>query len=305
MNAFGGKQGKATTGPLDPASLLQQSRALARAEVGHAQESKMPLAHLVPNPDQPRKHFDPDSLQELAASIREKGVLQPLMVRPISDHRFEIVFGERRYRAAQIAGLTEVPVIVRPMTTQERDVVSAVENLQRKDLSKFEEADSKLRLIATTLQTEAQDVPDLLKACRARPNEYASEIAALESLFAQLGREQWKSFVTNKLPVLNLPEPLLSSVRRGALDYTKAVLIARAPQEQHATLLSRALNEEWSQDQVQQAVRALKPKPATHETALRNIRQKLSVQRVNKLDQDKQDRLQGLLRELDSLLSTV
>lgn len=104
---------------------------------------KLPLSSLVPNPQQPRRHFADQQLEELAASIKTQGVLQPILVRPLSGttpQRYEIVAGERRWRASTMAGLQEVPVTVRELNDQEALVIALVENLQREDLNPLEEA---------------------------------------------------------------------------------------------------------------------------------------------------------------------
>ena len=100
---------------------------------------RLPLASIRPNPRQPRKRFAEESLKELADSIREKGLLQPLLVRPQGDG-YELVAGERRYRAALMAGLQEVPAVVKDLTDREALELALVENLQREDLSPVEEA---------------------------------------------------------------------------------------------------------------------------------------------------------------------
>src|SRR5690554_3325114 len=102
----------------------------------------VPIERLVPNPDQPRRHFAPEALEELAASIREKGVIQPLIARRISGtpETYQIVAGERRWRAAQMARRHEVPVLVREFTDTEVLEIAIIENIQRADLNAVEEA---------------------------------------------------------------------------------------------------------------------------------------------------------------------
>ena len=100
----------------------------------------VPVERLIPNPNQPRRDFQPEALQELAASLRAKGVIQPLIVRALPDGRFEIVAGERRWRAAQLAQLHELPVLVREFTDAEVIEVAIIENIQRAELNAIEEA---------------------------------------------------------------------------------------------------------------------------------------------------------------------
>ena len=105
----------------------------------NSQTNKAAIKDLIPNKDQPRTTFDEAALEELASSIRSKGVLQPLLVRP-KGKKYEIIAGERRYRAAQLAGLEEVPIIIREFSDQETLEIALIENLQREDLNPLEEA---------------------------------------------------------------------------------------------------------------------------------------------------------------------
>lgn len=107
----------------------------------------IPLSEIQPDPNQPRKHFNPEELQELADSIKEHGVLQPLLVIEKVNGGYELVAGERRFRASKLAGLATVPVIVKKMADQERLEVSLIENIQRADLNPIEEAFAYKRLI--------------------------------------------------------------------------------------------------------------------------------------------------------------
>ena len=118
-----------------------------KALIPQAEESRgdeirqIPVGSIQPNPYQPRREFDEEGLQELAGSIREKGVLQPITVRD-TDQGFELVAGERRWRAAQIAGLREIPALVRGLSDREVMEIALIENLQREDLNPIEEAEA-------------------------------------------------------------------------------------------------------------------------------------------------------------------
>ncbi len=101
---------------------------------------KLKLMDIEPNKEQPRKNFDEDSLSELAESISKYGVIQPLLVRPLTDGAYQLVAGERRWRAARIAGLTEVPVVIKELSDDEAMALALIENLQREDLNPIEEA---------------------------------------------------------------------------------------------------------------------------------------------------------------------
>lgn len=149
------------------------------------------IERLFPNPDQPRRDFSPDALADLAASIRQKGVIQPLIVRvhPSKDG-FEIVAGERRWRASQIAGLHEVPVLVRDFDDGEVIEVAIIENIQRADLNAYEEAMAYRQLMDKFGHTQ-------------------------EKLADGLGKS--RSHIANTLRLLNLPSDVLDLLRSGKL----------------------------------------------------------------------------------------
>lgn len=128
------------------------------------------LNDIEPNKNQPRQVFDDDALSELADSIREHGVLQPLIVRPLSDGSYQLVAGERRWRASRLAGLSEVPVIVRALTDSEVAVIALIENLQREDLNPIEEAEGISRLIDEYDFTQEQAAEKLGKSRSALTN---------------------------------------------------------------------------------------------------------------------------------------
>jgi ParB family chromosome partitioning protein len=149
-----------------------------------------PFVRVQPNPYQPRRHFNEEALEELTASIRANGILQPLVVRPMGDH-YEIVAGERRWRAAQQAGLAEVPVIVREFSNQEMLELSLIENLQREDLNAIEEAHAYRQLIDEFKLTQEQVAEKMGK----------SRVA-----------------VTNALRLLRLPQQVQEWIKEGRLS---------------------------------------------------------------------------------------
>ncbi|WP_161880835.1 ParB/RepB/Spo0J family partition protein [Deinococcus alpinitundrae] len=282
---------------------LQLSGAALPAEPGESGQQMMPLSTLMPNSRQPRRFFDPVSLQQLAESLKVQGVLQPLMVRPLDAGHYEIVYGERRWRAAQLAGLTEVPVLVRELSVAEAETISAVENLQREDLNRYDEVTYKLRLVAQLFEITPIEAVQLLKQLRAQPDSQPERITQIEHLFAQLGREQWRSFVTNGLPALRLPELIASAVQNGSLDYSKAVLLARAPQQHHKTLLRRVLDKNLTHAELREVLAKLEPVPGPGAAPLATIKRQLSARRLNALPADRRQRAEALLSELAELLN--
>lgn len=160
---------------------------------------KLSINEIEPNREQPRKTFEPESLSELSESIKEHGVLQPLLVRPMPDGSYRLVAGERRYRAARMAGLTEVPVTVREMTDEEESIFALIENLQREDLNAIEEAEGIKTLIDTFGLTQ-------------------------EEAAKRVGKS--RTAVTNTLRLLNLPEDILQLVKDSkiSMGHARALL---------------------------------------------------------------------------------
>ncbi|GAA5441183.1 ParB/RepB/Spo0J family partition protein [Deinococcus caeni] len=194
-------------------------------------------AQLRPAAFQPRQHFDPDTLTELADSIRKQGVLQPLLVRP-SGAEFEIIAGERRWRAAQQAGLTHVPVYVRDLTDEQATRAALLENLHREDLNQYEEAAATLRLVALTLGVDEDTARARMYAAARGTN--TEDRTVLEDLFAAASLGSWQSFTTNKLRILKYPDAIVQAMR-GGLHYSIAAVIASAPETHQAELLALAL----------------------------------------------------------------
>ena len=151
--------------------------------------TNLPIEHIIPNQDQPRKDFSPDELNSLASSISETGIIQPILVRQIND-LYEIVAGERRWRAAQIAKIHEVPVIIKELTDEEVVKISIIENIQRVDLNPFEEASSYNQLIRDFGYTQ-------------------------EKVATSLGKS--RSYIANSLRLLSLPESIIGFLKEGKL----------------------------------------------------------------------------------------
>lgn len=184
------------------------------------------VRQLTPTPHQPRTTFTEASLRELAESIRENGVLQPILVRT-TPSGLEIVAGERRWRAAQLAGLTTIPAYVRDLDDQQAAAASAVENLIREDLNPIEEVEAKRRIAALALGIPEDQVMTRLRRLLDKPEEDPDGVRELDTAFGRLGGEKWQSFLRNKGRILNLPEDVKEAVR-GGLDYRKALVIGGA-----------------------------------------------------------------------------
>ena len=191
------------------------------SEVATGELERVPLRLLCPCANQPRKHFADTALEELAASIRSQGVLQPLVVRPMAQtvpQKYEIIAGERRWRAAKLAGLSDVPVLIREMSDDDVLIVALVENLQREDLNPLEEA--------LALQQLRERLP-----------------LNQEELAAKLGKS--RSAVANALRLLQLPESMREALAEGTLTpgHGRAVL-AVSDETQREALFERILRDD-------------------------------------------------------------
>ncbi|WP_221090955.1 ParB/RepB/Spo0J family partition protein [Deinococcus aquaedulcis] len=257
------------------------------------------VGQLRPGTFQPRLHFSEQSLADLTASIQEQGVLQPLLVRPVGGG-YEIVAGERRWRAAQQAGLGEVPVLIRTLDDREARLAAAVENLQREDLNVMEEVRAKLQVAAVTLGvTEDAAVARMFALDRA-PDAEPELVSALDTAFSALGRESWRSFIRNRAALLNLPEDVQAAVRAG-LDYRKALVIGRAEVNERPGLIREALAGA-TVAQLRDRVRGQSPQaaPDLSQAVARQLRDRRALAR---LDDRRRAKVQKLLQQLQELLA--
>ena len=176
----------------------------AQYETGNsAGETKLKISEIVPNPNQPRTHFNETELNELSESIREHGVLQPLLVRK-HGAKYEIIAGERRYQASKLADLTEVPVIIKDVNDEEMLALALIENLQRSDLNPLEEAKGYRQLIDASGMTQ-------------------------DALSKAVSKS--RSAITNSLRLLDLPEPVQQMIFDGKLTAGHARAILAVPYE--------------------------------------------------------------------------
>jgi ParB family chromosome partitioning protein len=207
---------------------------------------------------QPRRYFDPQKMQQLVQSIQEHGILEPLLVRPLLNGQYELIAGERRFRAAQILGLDTVPIISKDVTDREAIQIALVENLQREDLNPVEETEAILELLSLSLDIEIGDITATLnQSANAKKrgleltDNVTRQLEAIESLLANVGRFNAESFRTNRLPLLNMPDDVLETLRQGKLEFTKARAIARIRDEaQRQELLEESIAQNLSLSQI-------------------------------------------------------
>lgn len=186
-------------------ALFDESRALyqeGEEDKNTARPREISIEMLEPGKYQPRRHFNREALEELSSSIRERGLVQPLLVRPVGDPeagRFEIIAGERRWRASQLAGLHTVPVVIRPMEDREALEIGLIENLQRQDLSPIEEARGYARLMEEFKHTQ-------------------------EAMSRVVGKS--RPHIANLLRLLNLPKDVQDHINEGRLSQGHGKVLA-------------------------------------------------------------------------------
>ena len=189
------------------------------------------LDQIVVDPDQPRQKFDPEAIEELAASIREHGVLQPIIITPYKNG-YQIVAGERRFRAAQIAGLDKIPALVRTLSNQHKLEISLIENLQRENLNVMETATAYQKL-------------------RTQFN------MSLEQIAAKVGNRSFTT-ISNTLRLLRLPDFVCEALANGKITEGQARPLINTDPEVLRSVLPRIIKEEWSARKIEQFVVNLK-----------------------------------------------
>ena len=199
---------------------------------------EVPIEFVQPNPNQPRRRFAAEALASLVDSVREHGILQPILVRRLADHenRYQIVAGERRWRAAQEAKLHQVPVMIRDVNDAELVEVALVENIQREDLTPIEEAEAYRRLIGEFGHTQ-------------------------ERLGQVVGKS--RSHIANSLRLLTLPDPVKAMVEDSALSagHARALLAAAEPEARAREVVAKGLNVRQTERLVQEPAKAKSAAP--------------------------------------------
>ena len=211
--------GRGLSALMADANLDKQPERNGARSSDRAADRLVPIEKLHPNPDQPRRDFSKEDLATLAASIREKGIIQPLIVRPVPNlpDEFQIVAGERRWRAAQLANLHEVPVLVRKLNDTEAIEIAIIENIQRADLNPVEEALAYRQLMDKFGHTQEKLAESLSKS---------------------------RSHIANLIRLLNLPEEVLGYLRNGKLSagHARALVPAEDPALLARQIISKGLS---------------------------------------------------------------
>lgn len=281
-----------------------------------ASNERVSLASISFSSKQPRRYFDPQKMDQLVQSVKAHGILENLLIRPLSgeENRYELVAGERRLRAAEIIGLEEVPVTIRQLTDEEALQIALVENLQREDLNPVEETEGIVHLLGMKLSVSRNEVISLLyrmqnDVARLTDNVILQPQAeVVKEVFAGLGLMGWESFVSNRLPLLRLPENILEAIRHGKIAYTKAQVVARVKDEElRKSLLEEAITRELTLAQIKDRISNLKA--ASHEEGhaspiKEQVKSVISLFQKSKIwdNPKKHKKLERLLLQMEALL---
>lgn len=220
--------GKGLSALLESASTDITSRTNDKAVLGNI--AMIQIDEIEANPFNPRTNFEVEALKELAASIKEHGIIQPITVRKVDIDKYQLISGERRFRASQLAGLEEIPAYIRLANDQAMLEMALVENIQREDLNSIEIALSYQRLIEECDLTQEQLSQKLSKS---------------------------RSSITNFLRLLKLPAPIQSAIRDGLISMGHArALVSAGDEARQLELLDAILQEGWSVRQIEQAIKS-------------------------------------------------
>ena len=196
---------------------------------------ELAVDHLQPGKYQPRTRMDQDALKELAESIKTQGVIQPILVRPVADGKYEIIAGERRWRAARMAGLQAVPVVIRNIPDNQALAVALIENIQRSDLNALEEARAYALLLEQFSYTQQQ-------------------------LADSIGKS--RSHIANTLRLMNLPEAVRAEIEQGRLTagHARALVATDSPAELAAKIIKLGLSVREAENLAREAASPRKPR---------------------------------------------
>ena len=226
----------------------------------------MPLVSVTLPAEELRYYINEEDVEKIVVTARKNGIIEPLLVRPIpGSDKYEVVAGAKRYRAAQRLKLVEVPVVIRQLGDEDALEIALIENFARSGLTDLEEADGVLRLLSKKLKTPVEDVPPLLHRIQNQLRERLTtnniigddEIQTVQGVLTCLGNIKLDSFISNRLPLLNLPDEILSALRKGKLESSKAKVIARVQDEGHRKeLLNMTIANDLSLSEIKGQIKA-------------------------------------------------
>jgi ParB family chromosome partitioning protein len=280
-------------------------------------KATMSLSLIVLPKEELRHYIDPEEVEKIVASARKNGILEPLLVRPIiGSEQHEVVAGAKRYRAAQILELASVPVVVRELNDEDALEIALIENFARSALTDLEETDGVLRLLAVKLKISPPEVPPLLHHIQNQQRGRTSAnnvigndlIAVVQSCLTSLGNIKLDSFISNRLPLLNLPSDILEVLRQGKLETSKAKAIARVgDQEIRKQLLEDAIAYNFSLKEIKRKIKEISQQSKSQSPSLKDQVDD-TFQRFKKAkvwdDPKKKVKVEKLLAQLEALINT-
>ena len=275
---------------------------------------------VLPN-NQPRHYFDDKAMQELTVSVRQHGILQPLLVRAIEGNRYELVAGERRYRAAKSANMKDIPVIVKELSDDDAVEIAILENLQRQDLNPIEETEAILDLMSKRLNQPRETIISLLNQASHSDLKSADNVIrtsdwkTIESVFEAVGRFTPESFRSNRLPLLKLPNDVLKELRIGSIQYTKAREVAKIRDlESRQSLLTEVVSNNMSLREIRERIKGAKP-TKSHQSGkgAEAVQPNLFIERIASIqvkakrssiwsDKERIKKIESLLNELEAFI---
>lgn len=275
----------------------------------------LPTEQIILPPTQPRRYFDSDAQTALNASVKEVGILHPLLVRPLENKdQYELVAGARRFHAAQENGFTVVPVIIKTLTDAQAQEIALTENLQRQDLNPLEETEGILSLLALRLNISPKAVVALLHQIANTQRNLSTDNVIrknqqqiIDDVFKTVSQLTPESFRVNRLPLLNLPPEIKSALQEGKIAYTKARALSKIPDElakERQELLNQALAAQMSLSQIKKEVTRLtspkdkSPLKSRFESTIKRVKQMPDIWS----DPNKQKQLEDLLTQLEKLI---
>ena len=223
----------------------------------------IPLAQISPNPDQPRKTFNEEELQELAKSIKEQGVLVPIILRGVKNkpYLYEIVAGERRFRAAQLAGLSEIPALVKTLDDKNAMEIALIENVQRENLNPVE---------------EAEGYKNLMEKCQ----------YSLQDVSRLIGKSE--SYIRNLMRIVSLPESVKNLIKEGKISasHARTIAVSDDPEQMAHDIINNKLSVAETQKRVKNTTRSQNSRSFNKNTLDKAYIAKIESKLSSKLDSD-------------------
>jgi len=272
-----------------------------------SQRAKIIAVDLLTLPEyQPRQYFDLESISQLAESIKVHGILEPLLVRPVADGKYEVVAGGRRYRASQLLSLTEVPVIILNLTNEALEI-AILENLQRENLNPIEETEAILKLLSGKLNQDVQEVISLLYRLRNEGKEefrrnVSPNSEIVEMVFQTVGITA-KSFVETRLPLLKLPSDILLVFRQGKIAYTKAIALSKIKEEIRENLLKEVIDNNLSVREIKERIKQLQDNPTESPSKIvKDLMKDIEKKKLWETEPKKWEKVEKLLAKIKLLI---